>query len=286
MSITLSSKPWKRSRFSERSFSVSPADMPTPAQRNGRTYDNGSMAPSTALPIPSRTVSGSRSGKTRYGPGPEPQTASVCPKSSRLFSISQYFAASNSPPMPRVLLMRNRATSRPAPLHLPWSRLLAARLTNRMLSKPFEIEHPLVERLPGIVLLIELLAVRGRLPGGPLRLLRHDRRRPLGAVGADALLPIRWEPAPVGGDRGLIDASGAGEGPAPSEEQHENGERQEGCPAARVDDRDPRQTNPPVAPRMEFEKPATLYPGMPGVVLRIWTRVAAPDSRFLCVHAE
>src|SRR2546425_8152610 len=76
MSITLSSNPWNRSRFSERSFSVSPADMPTPAQRNGRTYDNGSMAPSTALPIPSRTVRGSKNGKTRYGPGPEPQTRS------------------------------------------------------------------------------------------------------------------------------------------------------------------------------------------------------------------
>src|SRR3989454_2822333 len=163
---------------------------------------------------------------------------------------------------------------------------LRGRLQEVAVESPVELEHPLVERLPGIVLLIELLAVRGRLPGGPLR-LRHDRRRPLGAVGADALLPIRWEPAPVGGDRGLIDdASGAGEGPAPSEEQHENGERQEGCPAARVDDRDPRQTNPPVAPRMEFEKPATLYPGMPGVVLRIWTRVASPDSRFLCGHAE
>src|SRR5438552_2257823 len=172
--------------------------MPTPVQRNGRTYDNGSMAPSTALPIPSRTVRGSSNGKTRYGPGPEPQTASVCPKSSRLFSISQYFAASNSPPMPRVLLIRNRATSRPAPLPLPVSNLLAAR----------------------------------------------------------------------------------------PEEQPENGGRQEGCPAARVDDGDPRQTDPPVAPRMEFKKPATLYPGMPSVVLRIWTRVAAPESRFLCGHAE
>src|SRR5207302_8944815 len=133
-------------------------------------------------------------------------------------------------------------------------------------AQPVGLEHPLVERLPGLGLLIELLAVRGRLPGGPLR-LRHDRRRPLGAVGADALLPIRWQPAPVGGDRGLIDdASGAGGGPAPSEEQHENGERQEGCPAARLDDRAPTQSNPPVAPRTESEKPATLYPGRPAVV--------------------
>src|SRR3989454_1415128 len=144
---------------------------------------------------------------------------------------------------------------------------LRGRLQEVAVESPVELEHPLVERLPGIVLLIELLAVRGRLPGGPLRLLRHDRRRPLGAVGADALLPIRWEPAPVGGDRGLIDASGAGGGPAPSEEQHENGERQAGWPSWTSYDRDPRQTNPPVAPRMEFVKPAKLYPGMTVVVL-------------------
>ena len=48
----------------------------------------------------------------------------------------QYFAASNSPPMPAVLLMRKRDTSRPAPPHLPWSRLFTARGTKPMLSKP------------------------------------------------------------------------------------------------------------------------------------------------------
>src|SRR2546427_260143 len=58
------------------------------------------MALSTPLPIPSRTVIGSMNGTIRYGPGVTPHTASVCPKSSRLFSIPQYFAASNRPPRP------------------------------------------------------------------------------------------------------------------------------------------------------------------------------------------
>src|SRR5206468_672697 len=97
--------------------------------------------------------------------------------------------------------------------------------------------------------------------------LRHGRRRACVAVRGPARAWARVEPAPLRGGGGLVDAGGTSQGPAPSEEQAENGERQEGCPAARVDDRDPRQTNPPVALRMEFGKPATLYPGTPSVVL-------------------
>src|SRR3972149_861803 len=73
------------------------------------------------------------------GQRPAPHTAGVWPKSSRLFSMPQYLAASNRPPMPRVLLMRKRESSRPAPPHLAWSRLFTNRGTKRMLSKPFAI---------------------------------------------------------------------------------------------------------------------------------------------------
>ena len=78
-------------------------------------------------------------GTMRYGPGLTPQTPSVCPKSSRLFSMPQYFAASNNPPMPRVLLIRKRESSRLAPPTFNCRRLLTIRGTKEMLSKPFAI---------------------------------------------------------------------------------------------------------------------------------------------------
>src|SRR5947209_7698279 len=72
------------------------------------------MKLSTPRPMPSRTVIGGKNGTTRYGPGLTPHTPSVWPKSSRLFSIPQYFAASNSPPMPAVLLIMKPEGSRVA----------------------------------------------------------------------------------------------------------------------------------------------------------------------------
>ena len=89
------------------------------------------------MPMPSRTVVGAMNGKTRKGPGPTPQTPSVCPKSSRLGSMPHScLAMSQSPPIPTVELMRKRASSRPAPDHLPWSTLFTNRGTKLMLVKP------------------------------------------------------------------------------------------------------------------------------------------------------
>src|SRR3972149_2211631 len=150
-------------------------------------------------------------GRIRYGPGPAPHTASVWPKSSRLFSMPQYLAASNRPPVPRGRLVRKRDGSRPPPLGLEQAvrepgheadvveavcdhdleRLghddvvaLGHRLEHVLVEVPVEVEHRLVEGLPGIVLLVDL----GGAPRLDLLLRLALRLRELrDAAGASAL---------------------------------------------------------------------------------------------------
>jgi len=120
------------------------------------------------------------------GAGAQAPDSECLPESSRLFSIPQYFfPASKRPPMPAVLLIRKRPTSRPAPPHFPGH---FHRRDTAMLSKPFlirilerlghdhavdlrhrlqdepvevsvDLEHRFVELLPGVVVLVALAFV-------------------------------------------------------------------------------------------------------------------------------
>src|SRR5947208_138758 len=195
---------------------------------------------------------------------------------------------------------------------------LRGRFQEVPVEPPVELEHLLVEGLPGIVLLFDLVGVGG---GGRLsaraRSLRDGGRCALVALGGHALRPAREEPtlrhrrrelhggdltprAHLSGARGglgrhgrefrlgiaavtrrgqsraecRVAANGAGRGPAPSEEQCEDGERQDDRTAARVDSREPRQDESSRGAANRMRKPATIYLGMPSLVLRIcpWTR--------------
>ena len=172
------------------------------------------MAPSTPLPIPSRTVIGGISGKIRNGPGGNPHLPSVWPKSTLVLkSPNSCLAMSKSPPMPRVLLIRKRPSSAKKPFQFHCRMLFTSFGTTRMLSKPLpdhllehvgheevvalgatglsevlvevvvEREHLLVELLPG-VLLLDLLEVGLRLGGAGFWGGLVLRRRFLGIGGA------------------------------------------------------------------------------------------------------
>src|SRR3972149_1241066 len=157
-------------------------------------------------------------GRIRYGPEPAPHTASVWPKSSRLFSMPQYLAASNRPPMPSVLLMRKRGSPRPAPPHLPWSRLFTNRGTKRMLSKPFAMT---TWNGSGMATLQPFATGLCAPPGGGAPRLPRGVRR-AGFYG--------WRVRPGGEERRLA-AEGPGQGPATTERQGQDGHPEE-CSAA------------------------------------------------------
>src|SRR4029450_12458318 len=60
------------------------------------------MAPSTAVPMPSRTVRGGRHGSTRKGPGPTPHIASVWA------NAHQEWAGAHAPDAPRLAEVARR----------------------------------------------------------------------------------------------------------------------------------------------------------------------------------
>src|SRR5213596_1853893 len=82
---------------------------------------------------------------------------------------------------------------------------LRCRFQEVPVEPPVELEHPLVERLPGIVVLLDLLTVRGRGRHLARALRLRDRGRPARvALGGHALLTAREERAPGRRGRDLL----------------------------------------------------------------------------------